>query len=298
MRSGRTSSARVVSPASTFRTTGSRGSAARTAPSTSASRSAAGAIRRQWNGALTGRMTLRFPPRVAASATARSTAARWPATTIWPGELMFATSRTSPPAASRQISSTTSRSTPRTAAMAPVPTGTASCMNSPRRRTTRTASPKDNAPADTRAEYSPRLCPPTTAGVSPRSARRRAPATLTVSTAGCVLAVSCSSDSGPSKQSFATSKPSASLASSNTARAAADVSWNARPMPTACEPWPGKQNARRASAATRIDGHSHARAVKSDAARWARWDLRPRGRVAPRRGTVPARRPARPGCAR
>ena len=50
------------------------------------------------------------------------------------------------------------------------------------------------------------------------------PAVLTVSTAGCVLAVSCRSDSGPSKQSLAMSKPSASPASSKTARAAADVS--------------------------------------------------------------------------
>ena len=42
--------------------------------------------------------------------------------------------------------------------------------------------------------------------------------------AGCVLAVSFSSSSGPSKQSFESAKPSAASASSNTARAAADAS--------------------------------------------------------------------------
>ena len=97
---------------------------------------------------------------------------------------MFATSTTSPWAASRQISSTTGSSNPRMAAIAPVPTGTASCMNSPRRRTRLTASAKRRAPATTRAAYSPTLCPPTTAGTTPRSASARAPATLTVSTAG------------------------------------------------------------------------------------------------------------------
>ena len=41
--------------------------------------------------------------------------------------------------------------------MAPVPTGTASCMNSPRLRTSRTASTKPRAPVTTKAEYSPDL---------------------------------------------------------------------------------------------------------------------------------------------
>ena len=70
---------------------------------------------------------------------------------------MFATPTTSPPAASAQAASATARSTPMSAAMAPVPTGTASCMNSPRLRTRVTASRNDSAPATTSAEYSPRL---------------------------------------------------------------------------------------------------------------------------------------------
>src|SRR5262245_20734590 len=163
--------------------------------------------------------------------------------TICWGELTFATSTTSPAAASAHTCSTAARSIPMTAAIAPVPTGTASCMNSPRRRTMRTASRKASAPATTRAEYSPRLWPAAMAGVSPRSAATAAAATLTVSTAGWVFAVSASSSSGPSKAKRARSKPSASLASSKTAFAEGEASQKARPMPTACEPWPGKRNA-------------------------------------------------------
>ena len=55
--------------------------------SSAASRVPAGAMSEQWKGALTGSMTLIFPPRSVASATARSTAARWPAMTIWAGRV-------------------------------------------------------------------------------------------------------------------------------------------------------------------------------------------------------------------
>src|SRR3989441_2406136 len=81
-RKGRTSSARRVTSPSTFRTTGIAGSETERASSSRASLAAAGAISEQWNGALTGSITLILPPRAAASATARSTAARWPAITI------------------------------------------------------------------------------------------------------------------------------------------------------------------------------------------------------------------------
>ena len=215
-----TSAAVRVTPPSTFRTTGNVGSLAVTRASSPARRAAAGAMSAQWKGALTGSITLFLP----ASATARSTAVRWPATTIWPAELMFATPTTSPCAASLHSASTTPSSSPMIAAIAPVPTGTASCMNSPRLRTTRTASAKRNAPATTSAEYSPRLCPAARLGVRPRSPQALAAATLAVSTAGCVFAVSARSDSGPWNASFMRSKPSASLASSNTAFAAGEAS--------------------------------------------------------------------------
>jgi hypothetical protein len=70
------------------------------------------------------------------------------------------------------------------AAIAPVPTGTASCMNSPRLRTIRTASAKRSAPAMTSAVYSPRLWPAARAGLRPRSAHAVAAATEAVNTAG------------------------------------------------------------------------------------------------------------------
>ena len=56
-------------------------------------------------------------------------AAALPAITICPGELMFAAEQISPSrAASLQAASTVSMSAPSTAAIAPAPTGTASCM--------------------------------------------------------------------------------------------------------------------------------------------------------------------------
>ena len=74
-------------------------------------------------------------------------------------------------AALRQISATWPGRSPRIAAMAPSPAGTASCMYLPARRTRRTASANDSAPAATSAEYSPRLCPATKSGRTPFSSR-------------------------------------------------------------------------------------------------------------------------------
>ena len=93
--------------------------------------------------------------------------------------------------------------------MAPSPAGTASCMNLPRRCTRRTASARRSAPAATSAEYSPSECPATHAGaqVGLRAASARRAAMLVVRIAGWVLAVSVSSSSGPSKQSFDRAKP-------------------------------------------------------------------------------------------
>src|SRR5262249_50270118 len=52
-----------------------------------------------------------------------------------------------------------------------------------------------------------------------------------------------SSDSGPSNMSRVSRCRSASSISSKASRAGANASAKARPMPTACEPWPGKTNA-------------------------------------------------------
>ena len=155
---------------------------------------------------------------------------------------------TSPAAASRQAASTASGARPTIAAIAPTPAGTASCMNWPRARTRATASAKDSAPAATLAEYSPSECPAANAAPSSFSgerARRSASAAIEcVRIAGWVLAVSFSSSSGPSKHSLESGNPRTRSASSKTARAAGETSQSALPMPTACEPWPGKSRAR------------------------------------------------------
>src|SRR5216110_1275712 len=129
------------------------------------------------------------------------------------------------------------------AAMAPTPWGTASCMYVPRLRTSRTASATFKEPAATSAEYSPRLWPATKSGSKPFSARTRDTATAQVRMAGCVLAVSLSSSSVPSKHSLEIEKPSAWSASSKTDFAAEYFSASSLPMPGYCEACPGNTNA-------------------------------------------------------
>ena len=85
-------------------------------------------------------------PRSSASFAPRSTAAVLPEITICSGELIFAGEQTSPCAASWQTAATFSNSMPRIAAIAPTPTGTASCIYFPRLRTVRTASAKAHRP--------------------------------------------------------------------------------------------------------------------------------------------------------
>src|ERR1700677_4861021 len=86
---------------------------------------------------------------------------------------------------------------------------------------------KSRPPAETSAEYSPRLWP----------------ATKTARMAGCVLAVSFSSSSVPSQHILKSSKPTAASASSKTPLASGKLSARSRPMPGYCEAWPGNKNA-------------------------------------------------------
>ena len=141
--------------ASTLAITGNANGAIATSDRWASITRAAGAINAQWNGALTLRgMTL--PLRSVHSLPARSTAAACPAMTICV-PLKFAGDTTSPCAASRHTASTVATSSPITAAIAPTPGGTASCMACPRMRTRRIASDSSSAPAATSALYSPRL---------------------------------------------------------------------------------------------------------------------------------------------
>ena len=61
---------------------------------------------------------------------------------------------------------TAAASRPRIAAIAPVPTGTASCIAWARKRTSGSASAKLSAPAATSAVYSPSEWPATTSGAA------------------------------------------------------------------------------------------------------------------------------------
>jgi hypothetical protein len=113
---------------STLATIGTCGSWTRNARSSGARRSSAGFISAQWNGALTGSGIARRAPSARARSAARCTAAAAPAITTCPAPLTLAGLTTSPCDASSHACRTVAASSPRMAAIAPRPTGTASCM--------------------------------------------------------------------------------------------------------------------------------------------------------------------------
>ena len=233
----------------TLATSARLGGGMSTSARASAMTSAAGAISEQWNGALTGSMMARRAPLSAAISTARSTAARWPLGTTWPGALSLAGAQTSSSAAASATSRATSRSRPMSAAMAPSPTGTACCMAWPRRLTRRTASATEKAPVAASAEYSPMEWPATKRPFSgrrmpPSRSSTRTTARLTATIAGWAFSVSISSSSGPSNMSLERRWARASSTSSKSSRAAGWAAARAAPMPTACDAWPGNTKAR------------------------------------------------------
>ena len=61
--------------------------------------------------------------------------------------------------------------------------------------------------------------------------------------AGWAFSVRSSRSAGPSQASALSGSPRAASAAANTAAAAGEDAARSRPMPTACEPWPGKTNA-------------------------------------------------------
>ena len=194
-------------------TTGILASEIVTLSSSAASLSAAGFINALWNGALTGKITHFLAPAACSSSEALVTPAVVPAMTTCPGQLKLTACTSAVSAVTfSQISIITFLSRPITAAMPPSPTGTASCINAPRLCTSKTASSKRRTPAATRAEYSPRLCPPTISGCRPCSFKISLQITLIVRIAGCVFAVSCNDSAGPLKHISMIEYPSASSA--------------------------------------------------------------------------------------
>ncbi|MDT4844748.1 hypothetical protein FQZ97_787170 [compost metagenome] len=243
-------SASVSTATSMLLTKGIRGAAKAVAASCSFSLSAAGFMRLEWNGAETGSDSARLAPCALRTSQAFSTAALLPAITVWAGSLKFTastTSRLAPPnvaCASAQPAITFAASMPRMAAIAPAPTGTASCIAAARKRTSGVACARLKTPEATSAEYSPSECPATTAGAAPPSAHQtRQAATPATSITGWVLVVKPSASLGPSWIRCCRSWPKASDASCKVSRTAG---WSpqASSMPTDWEPWPGKRNAK------------------------------------------------------
>src|SRR5256714_520527 len=104
-----------------------------------------------------------------AIARARPTPAFPPEPPPCPPPLSFAAWQTWPCAASAATPAACSKSSPSSAAMAPVPTGTAFCIARPRRRRSRAVSAIVRAPAAASAEYSPSECPATNRASRARS---------------------------------------------------------------------------------------------------------------------------------
>src|SRR5690348_10697596 len=137
-----------------------------------------------------------------------------------------------------------SSSPPSTAAIEPIPAGTAACIRRPRSATSDAASRSGSAPAHTSAEYSPRLWPAICAGSGPPFARQAFhTATLAASNTGWVFSVLPSSASGPFCASDHRSRPAPSEASSKTLRTSGNSAPSSASIPTDCEPWPGKTKA-------------------------------------------------------
>ena len=150
--------------------------------------------------------------------------------------------------AAAQSSSDCTMSAPSRAAIAPAPGATAFCIACPRRRRSRAASAKENAPVAASALYSPRECPATSADfcrkVKPPSvSSTRSTAIDIAMSAGWVFSVKVRASAGPSNISCESFCFSASSTSWNTSRAAGKASARARPMPTVWLPWPGKMKA-------------------------------------------------------
>ena len=184
----------------------------------------------------------RLAPAAFAPAMARSSAGLWPEITTWPGELSLATCTISPPVlASAQTFSSVGISNPRIAAMPPGLSSPARFISSPRLRTRRSPSAKGMPPAAQMAESSPSECPARITGEKPRPklSKARYTAREWMKSAGWVLSVSFSSVSGPSHMILERSNPRIWLDSSKTSRADSNCAARSRPMPVACEPWPG-----------------------------------------------------------
>ena len=216
-------------------------------PAARCRRSAAGFISGEWNGAETGSGSARLAPAALSSSQALSTPALRAGDhgllrIVEVGRLDDLAGRSR---AAAQPSRTAAASSPRIAAIAPVPTGTASCIACGAKAHQRQrVGERQIAPAATSAVYSPSEWPATTAGASRVS---RQPGAIAGDAGGQHhrLGVGRSgraAPSGPRGSAGRRLRRAPSEASSSVCRTAA-LSPQASSMPTDCEPWPGKTNA-------------------------------------------------------
>ena len=186
----------------------------------------------------------------APAAQATSTAAASPAITVCARRVVVRRRHHAPRLArprSRQASATSLSLAPITAAIAPRPSGTASCMKRPRACTSRTASSNRARPSRSRPArvYSPRLWPATKAGASGRRAPRARAAARCWWRGSRAAGSRCAAARPRDPRSRASRaerrahrrrprRPRAPRATPRT---------TSRPMPTSWEPCPGKSSA-------------------------------------------------------
>ena len=220
------------------------GRLARMRPNSSRARRISG----EWLATLTVRRAALRAPTVLLISRAKTRAGITPDSTIWPGALRLATEISPCSRAWSTMSCTCSSVRPMTAPMPP--SMPRSCMIRPRSRTSRMAVSKSIASAATAAAYWPAEWPASRlraqldarfGGASARRASRYA--MLVARIAGWALTVRSSSSAGPSAIRRLIEKPSAASARSMIACASGERSSRAVPMPTYCEPWPGKTKA-------------------------------------------------------
>ena len=215
-----------------------------------ASRSAAGCMSAQWNGALTASGMARLAPRALAAAHGALDGGLVAGDHDLAAAVEVRRRRTTSPHSApprRRRPPPSAASSPRMAAIAPTPGGhrllheLAAQVHEP--DGVREA---QSAPAATSAEYSPSECPATAPAAGRSRARStRSAATLVARIAGCAFAVSVSSSSGPSKQSLREREARAPRRPRRRRRAPRGTRRRARaPMPDLLRALAGEQEAR------------------------------------------------------
>ena len=205
-----------------------------------------------WKAAETARRRAVVPSAVSRSCRA-STAGTVPETTVCPGAFRFAIQTSA--GLTRSITACTAPGPASTASIVP---GSASirASSSPRRRARRSRLAASSTPAACSATSSPRLCPATQSGSSPIEVSSASTDRLCAASAGCAQRVSVSRCSWAARWSSVkagggktTSLRPRPAAASHTSWAAGTARARSAPIPTYCEPWPGKTNAIRPGSA-------------------------------------------------